>query len=578
MRPAGLARVPSRALADFVSLCIAPRDSRPRARQLLKHPYFESIRAEMRAGGPGRAAALAGVSGSTADLLLAVDPAGPSSGPLTLSTVRSASGSLAGDWGEGLPPQLSAVPEGSESDGDDRPPRSSAPSRAGSALPPRPPSRSGALSPPAVDLVSRRSLGSPRSDRSGGSAAAPGPAAAAPAPPRPSGPRSDGGSDDGSLRSACGPAVAVGAGREFRVKGRLAGGGGGDTLALRLRITQPGGPAKTVEFAFDLGADTALSVAGEMVQDLDLSRDDAASIAAAIRSEIRLLLGAAAAGDGRGLGGSRPDSPRSGDDAPLAPAAPPPPPAAAAAPGPGPPSAAAGGGSSGQPPDGSCSGDAAAAAAAALAADPPPPLRKLIDDLQELVAAAPLGPPDAAGVPPPMVVAAAAADAAAADRHAAAAAAGAALAAAAAAHGLGATPGGAASAPVSTQRSREQSPPRAGGRRPSADFGGGASPPAAFAGAASFESIVSLSAPASDGGGSSRLGVDDAAKEAARRRAADAAADMERVSLQALEGPARPGVARAASLGATLGSRGSLAPPSSNGSAAGEPTTAPPPQ
>ena len=48
VRPAGLARVPSRELAEFISVCISPRASRPRARALLKHPYFETIRAEMR--------------------------------------------------------------------------------------------------------------------------------------------------------------------------------------------------------------------------------------------------------------------------------------------------------------------------------------------------------------------------------------------------------------------------------------------------------------------------------------------------------------------------------------------------
>jgi len=57
IRPAGLARVPSRELADVISACIAPRARRPRARQLLKHPYFESVRAQLRAeqaaGGAG---------------------------------------------------------------------------------------------------------------------------------------------------------------------------------------------------------------------------------------------------------------------------------------------------------------------------------------------------------------------------------------------------------------------------------------------------------------------------------------------------------------------------------------------
>lgn len=51
------------------------------------------------------------------------------------------------------------------------------------------------------------------------------------------------------------------------------------------------GPAKTVEFDFDLGADTAMSVASEMVEDLSLSAEDARAIAAAIRNEIKLLTG-----------------------------------------------------------------------------------------------------------------------------------------------------------------------------------------------------------------------------------------------------------------------------------------------
>ena len=44
--PAGLAKVPTGELAEFISVCIAPRNQRPRARHLLKHPYFHTIRAE----------------------------------------------------------------------------------------------------------------------------------------------------------------------------------------------------------------------------------------------------------------------------------------------------------------------------------------------------------------------------------------------------------------------------------------------------------------------------------------------------------------------------------------------------
>ena len=46
VRPKALSRVTNRQLADFVCHCIQPRESRPRSRQLLKHHYFDSIRAE----------------------------------------------------------------------------------------------------------------------------------------------------------------------------------------------------------------------------------------------------------------------------------------------------------------------------------------------------------------------------------------------------------------------------------------------------------------------------------------------------------------------------------------------------
>jgi Oxidative-stress-responsive kinase 1 C-terminal domain len=46
-----------------------------------------------------------------------------------------------------------------------------------------------------------------------------------------------------------------------------------------------------VDFDFDLGADTAMSVASEMVEDLSLSAEDARAVAAAIRDEIKLLTG-----------------------------------------------------------------------------------------------------------------------------------------------------------------------------------------------------------------------------------------------------------------------------------------------
>jgi hypothetical protein len=60
-------------------------------------------------------------------------------------------------------------------------------------------------------------------------------------------------------------------------------------VQLRLRICEPSGTSRTVEFEFDLMVDTATNVAAEMVSDLELTPDDAAVIAATIRAELARL-------------------------------------------------------------------------------------------------------------------------------------------------------------------------------------------------------------------------------------------------------------------------------------------------
>lgn len=69
VRPAGLAKVPTQELAEFITVCIAPREERPRARQLLKHPYFASVRSE-KAAVKLSAEALLGAGASAIDLHL----------------------------------------------------------------------------------------------------------------------------------------------------------------------------------------------------------------------------------------------------------------------------------------------------------------------------------------------------------------------------------------------------------------------------------------------------------------------------------------------------------------------------
>ena len=52
IRPQGLQRVADKELAAIIATCIAPRAERPRSRQLLKHPYFASIREVREAAAP----------------------------------------------------------------------------------------------------------------------------------------------------------------------------------------------------------------------------------------------------------------------------------------------------------------------------------------------------------------------------------------------------------------------------------------------------------------------------------------------------------------------------------------------
>ena len=64
VRPAGLQKVASGELAEFINVCISPRESRPRARQLLKHSYFDSIRRDKALASSRSEAALAAAAGS----------------------------------------------------------------------------------------------------------------------------------------------------------------------------------------------------------------------------------------------------------------------------------------------------------------------------------------------------------------------------------------------------------------------------------------------------------------------------------------------------------------------------------
>jgi WNK lysine deficient protein kinase len=280
VRPAGLQAIACRRLAEFVNTCIAPRDSRPRARQLLKHPYFDSIRQTL------------APSKSEASLVAAVAAEGllPHDGGAAMS--RAASGT--GESLAGLPPaQHHPYAPGPPSAS------SSSASLAGGYLSRTTSALEGML-PPAAER------GSPGDGAALAAAAAASPTWGPPEPPpasprrppsRPpsapaSPPRSPaaplgaaaGGSPAGSEDGAC---VCSDADRRFAVVGKYRE--DRDKLSLRLRICDPDGSARTVQFEFDVAVDTAVAVASEMVSDLELSMDDARAIAGAIAQEVTAL-------------------------------------------------------------------------------------------------------------------------------------------------------------------------------------------------------------------------------------------------------------------------------------------------
>eukprot|EP00245_Coleochaete_scutata_P005945 TRINITY_DN1998_c0_g1_i1.p1 TRINITY_DN1998_c0_g1~~TRINITY_DN1998_c0_g1_i1.p1 ORF type:complete len:1450 (+),score=311.27 TRINITY_DN1998_c0_g1_i1:500-4849(+) len=75
--------------------------------------------------------------------------------------------------------------------------------------------------------------------------------------------------------------------RDFRVKGKRRD---DDTIYLRLRIVDSEGHVRNIHFPFDVEIDTALSVASEMVAELDLSDQDVTTISEMIDDEIQLLV------------------------------------------------------------------------------------------------------------------------------------------------------------------------------------------------------------------------------------------------------------------------------------------------
>ncbi|KAI5079577.1 hypothetical protein GOP47_0005056 [Adiantum capillus-veneris] len=75
--------------------------------------------------------------------------------------------------------------------------------------------------------------------------------------------------------------------KDFRIKGRKQD---DKKVLVRIRIASSGGEVRIIQFDFDVDADTAMSVASEMVAELDLSDQDVTTIADMIDSEILALI------------------------------------------------------------------------------------------------------------------------------------------------------------------------------------------------------------------------------------------------------------------------------------------------
>lgn len=304
VRPAALQKITDRHLAEFINTCIAPRNQRPLARQLLKHPYFDSIRQTLLPSKSELSLAAAAAAGEAMPPLTLTGKEDGAAQP-TSSKGSEGGGGFGSGIGSGAPSVTS----------------SSGPSRTVSGMSPE------ALAAAATTFGDKSGSdgASLRSNPSNGSELASafaavgvdssgtgesGPAAyassrrgsrttsPAPSPPlSPTSPTPSGGGNsdnlegdgEGSVVAHSGECHCAATQRCFQVNGKYREVREKRILSLRLRIKERDGAQRTVEFEFDTNTDTAVSVASEMVSDLELSPEDADTIVIAMGKEISAL-------------------------------------------------------------------------------------------------------------------------------------------------------------------------------------------------------------------------------------------------------------------------------------------------
>jgi len=348
IRPAGLQKVTSAELREFINICISPREQRPRSRQLLKHPYFESVRSGvggmLHATKSEMALAMGSIHGSMDTLPVFGLPASrtvsefpsfnggtPASVLGTLSrTISAATEGGGGNGGGGgnnggtfsggpgsdaasVRSQKSNISEMAHSIMTDiiEEEEAAAAAANGNGSDDDGSSGSGGEDGHHHHLVSPHPHGSGRLTRTGGDGGSGGETGTwsptttnnqhTGSPDKCGGTMTtsndvinnrQGGGAGSPLRMGSPPGSEGTEGavtcdttsRRFVVLGRYQE--SSNLFHLRLRIKDPSGSQRTVEFEFDLSKDTAVDVATEMVEDLQLSPDDAVAIAVAIKNEV----------------------------------------------------------------------------------------------------------------------------------------------------------------------------------------------------------------------------------------------------------------------------------------------------
>jgi WNK lysine deficient protein kinase len=293
IRPVGLQKVECRELADFINTCIAPLEQRPRSRQLLKHPYFASIRNSLH---PSKSELFMAANGSHMDsgngrpaprssnAAFGREPflsngSNQSSGPVPQIS-RSVSASPvpfafeANEAQSVIPSELMRELVDTKlisSDGNQE--RNSHGSRSTTPPPTHRSSPGGMASPPGEKLPSPLGPNSSVAMPNGTAAPQQQYRTPATAPKR--------------RKGVCRCAATD---RCFEFAGKYREDKGKRLLNLRLKITEPDLTSRTIEFEYDLTKDTATSVASEMVAALDLTPEDAVAISEAMEAEIMSLL------------------------------------------------------------------------------------------------------------------------------------------------------------------------------------------------------------------------------------------------------------------------------------------------